>query len=319
MLWIAVRLLAQPPPDFQVDVNLVRIPAVVRDANGAPVRGLRREEFIVREDGIQQEVKYAWQESDLALTVGLIADVSGSEYKFVVQHRQTVLQFLSHILSQNDRAFLVSVEQQQRLLGDSTHSIESLYDATERLGTQEAEILGDPCLGHRQWALMYNLGCGGTALWNGVFFSAKLKLRSQSGRKAMLLLTDGWDTGSDHGLADAIEASQSADAIVYAIRYVDPEWQTMPKSWAVNSVMHDLERGKRNLDRITRETGGLAFEGASDTLPEVFDRIEADLRSQYVLAYTVPKPARGRRHRKIEVQVTRPGLKVRAREGYYIR
>src|SRR5712692_2828199 len=95
--WLAL-LFAAPllaPPDIRVDVSLVRVPCVVTDANGAPVRGLRREDFIVLEDGVPQEVKYLWQELDLPLTVGLIADVSGSERRFVREHRETVVQFLT--------------------------------------------------------------------------------------------------------------------------------------------------------------------------------------------------------------------------------
>ena len=294
-----------------MDVNLVRVPCVVTDANGVPVLGLRREEFVVREDGVPHEVKYLWQEADLPLTVGLVADVSGSEYRFIEQHRQTVLGFLSQILSPRDRAVLVSVERQQRLVTDLTNSIERLRTGVEVLDQEAAEILGDPCAGRRQHLLFTTIlkPCGGTALWNGVYFAAKLKLRPLPGRKAMLLLTDGWDTGSDHGLEDAIESSQSADTMVYSIRYADTKLSS--------AFAHELTKAKRDLERITRETGGLAFEGEAEKVPGIFKSIETALRSEYVIGYTVTPPRRARRYHKISVTVTRPDLTVRARDGYY--
>jgi Ca-activated chloride channel family protein len=311
VLVFAVPVLAQLQPSFRVDVNLVRVPCVVADASGAPVPGLRREDFVVLEDGAPREVKYLWQEADLPLTVGLVADVSGSEYRFIEQHRQTVLQFLSQILSSNDHAFLVSVEKQQRLVTDLTNSIEKLQAGVEVLGRREAGILGDPCAGRRRRFLFTTMvfPCGGTALWNGVFFAAKLKLRPQPGRKAMLLLTDGWDTGSEHGLVDAIEACQGADTMVYSIRYADPAWGSV--------AARQLARGKRDLERITRETGGLCFEGESEKVPGIFNSIETALRSEYILGYT-PTAARHRQdYHRITVMVARPGLTVRARDGYY--
>jgi Ca-activated chloride channel family protein len=335
-------------PDMRVDVNLVRIPCVVRDSNGAPVRGLRREDFTVLEDGVPREVKYLWQELDLPLTVGLIADISGSEYRFIDQHRETVVQFLARVLSPKDRAFIVSVETQQRLVTDLTGSIETLRSGAEGLGKRESKLLGEPCTGEalppKQLALFKKYGkygmppCGGTALWNGVFFSARLKLRPLPGRKAMLLLTDGWDTGSDHGLVDAIEAGQGADTMVYSVRYLDPRVldlkPTPKKYWIWNPIgvamvpltdrairrkwQQEIARAKPALERISLETGGLTFDGSTDKLTDIFDRIEADLRNQYVLGYTAPATSAGRRYRKIEVKVTRPGLTVRARQGYYL-
>ncbi len=310
VLAFAIPLLAQLQPGFRVDVDLVRVPCVVTDKRGATVTDLRREDFIIREDGIPREVKYLWREADLPLTIGLVADVSGSQYRLIQQHRQIVLQFLSQILSPNDRAFLVSVEKQQRLVTDLTNSSESLSAGVEDLGRLDAGILGDPCKGVRRRFLLTTIlmPCGGTTLWNGVFFAARLKLRPQSGRKAMLLLTDGWDTGSEHSLVDAIEASQGADAMVYSIRYDDP---------ALRSVAaRQLAKGKRDLDRITRETGGLAFEGQPNNARQIFDSIETALRSQYVLAYTPNASKHRKGHHRTEVTLMRPGLTVRARAGY---
>jgi len=342
-------LQAQPPDNgpanLHVDVSLVRVPVVVRDSNGAPVRDLKREDFVVLENGVPQDIKYLWQELDLPLTVGLIADISGSEYKFVEQHRDTIAQFLERVLSPKDRAFIVSVATQQRLVTDVTSSIDELQNGAANIGRRSSEILGEPCAGDakdskaRAAAVRYGVPCGGTALWNGVFYSARLKLRRQPGRKAMLLLTDGWDTGSDHDVTDAIEASQAADTMVYSVRYLDPAVagtaKTPKKYWIWNPIaapgilltdrairrerQQALGRAKLDLDRIAHETGGLAFDSSTDKLADIFDRIDTDLRNQYVLGYSTSAAAGGQRYRKIEVKVGRPGVTVRARQGYYTR
>ena len=328
--------LPQPAADVRVDVNLVRVPCSVTDKNGAAVRGLRKDEFSVLEDGVPRKVEYLWQESDLPITVGVVADISALKRRQLDQHQETIMRFAKHVLAPTDRAFLVSVDTQQRLMAELSSSAESLRTGVEDLGKRPGAILGDACASGSR-----GTGCGCAALWNGVYFAARLKLRSQAGPKALILLTDGWDTGSDHSLVDAIEASQGADAVVYSLR-PQTEWILLGSYWKVKErpetrnplrtlvdvgwgsvtqptrtwIAGELAKGRSDLERISQETGGLAFEESPGKLSEVFDRIESDLRSQYVLGY-IAHATGPRRYRKIQVKVTRAGLRVRARQGYY--
>ena len=322
---------AQPAADLHVDVNLVRVPVLVTDANGAAVRGLRKDQFEVLEDGVPRKVKYLWQESDLPITIGLVAETGSIQQRPAGQPEEPILRFVNRVMGPEDTAFLVTVSQQQRLVTDLTHSVERVRAGIDGLGKRPAAILGEPCAGTGRMA---GQGCGCTALWNGVYFSARLKLAPQSGRKALLLLTDGWDTGSDHGLVDAIEASQGADAVIYSLRLpgfwrVDAPPKTknpfrivaerqpiFVNPWA-HWVAGELAKGRRDLERIAWETGGIAFDGSSGNLDDVFDRIESDLRDQYVLGYTATDNSRHSGYHRIKVRVTRPGLVVRARQGYY--
>ncbi len=321
VLWFAVPLLAQEPPNFRTDVNLVRVPLTVTQANGALVQDLRREEFVVLEDGVRQEVRHLWRERDLPLTFVLVGDISCSRPNTLIQRQKSVQQFLDRVLSRNDRAALVSVSEQARLVTDMTDSRQKLQEGAKRLllSRDEDGILGDACSGkhpsYMSSATSQDIPCGRKALWNAVYFGATLKLRPQAGRKAMLLLTDGLDTGSDYEAKQAIAACEGADAIVYSIRSDDPG------EAAIESKFEEYARwaGRRRseLRRIARDTGGLEFDASKDELPTIFKRIEADLRSQYVLGYT-PSAERGRRsYHKLKVKVTRPGVTVRAREGYY--
>ena len=100
---------AQTVPNIRVDVNLVTLAASVSDRNGAPVQNLHREDFVLFDNAEPREIKYLWQEMDLPLTVGLIADVSGSQSGLVGKHRQTITQFLRQVIGPRDRAFIVTV------------------------------------------------------------------------------------------------------------------------------------------------------------------------------------------------------------------
>jgi Ca-activated chloride channel family protein len=198
--------------------------------------------------------------------------------------------------------------------------LETLRAGAAQIRDAGGPILGDPCTGKRPgpWR---GLGdpCGFSVLWDAVFFSAEMKLLPQTGRKALLLLTGGLDTGSDHTLSDAIAACQRAGTMVYSVR--DPEqYQARAESWQAltgRSVEHNYLSEKPDLERISRETGGLAFDRATAELPVVLDRIEADLGSQYVLGF-VPSAAHGTRNlHKLQVKVALPDLKVRAQDRYY--
>ena len=113
----------------------------------------------------------------------------------------------------------------------------------------------------------------------------------------MLLLTDGLDTGSDHDLSDAVAACQEANAPVYSIRFDNSRPM---RSAEFGEFSNWQERGKADLQQIAHVTGGLAFDSRKDEPAAIFDRIEADLRSQYILGYTPSKTNNKRGFRKIK-------------------
>jgi VWFA-related protein len=189
---------------------------------------------------------------------------------------------------------------------DPTGSTTELLAGVDRIAEKHhGELLGGPCRATRrrrarQWGIQ---GCGGTALWHGVYYAAKLKMKPLEGRKALVVISDGADMGSD-----AIEAAQGADTVVYAIRYVSP------LGWV---ALWPMLRGRRALPRLAEETGGYAFSGAQRSLAGIVAQIEGELRSQYVLAFTPSAKNPGRGLRKLEVLVDRPEVTIRARKGVF--
>jgi VWFA-related protein len=305
----AALLNAQQPPDIRVDVDLVTASCSVTDRGGVPVKGLKREDFNLRDNGQPREITNFWQESDLPLTIAFVADVSGSQAGYVKSHREAVAKFFQQVLNPADRAMVVEVSQQSRLLSDLTASPDALSAAVERIGTHEGKespLLGPPC---RNASFPHT--CGGTALWHGVYYATR-QLKPVTGRKAIIILSDGMDTGSDISLTNVIEMAQSADVVVYSIKYASPMRFISLAATIAQAVSHGLER-------LSRETGGLSFANPGHKISDVFSQIESDLRNMYVLGFTPPSDARDGQFHKLDVVAARPGLNVRSRAGYWAR
>src|SRR5262245_46345527 len=187
----------EPGQNVRVNVDLVRVPVSVTQ-RGIPVKGLTKDAFQLREDSIPQVIKYFWQELDLPLSIGLIIDVSGSQTGLVGKHKQTVTTFLKQVLGPEDRAMLITVSSQARLVTDFTSSIDELGQGIDRIkttGGKSDPIIGEPCRGtHRRTRLLRRglkaSPCGGTALWQGVYSAAHVKMKNIEGRKAVIMLSD---------------------------------------------------------------------------------------------------------------------------------
>ena len=161
---------------------------------------------------------------------------------------------------------------------------------------------------------------GGTAFYDGIYLAANEILSKQTGRKAMILLTDGEDNGSKVPLEEAVNSAQRADSLAYAVRIADEEIGSMVRGWNGPRGGGGMERpdGKKILKQIAKETGGGYFEyGKKKSLEDIYAEIEDELRNQYSLGYSSDHQGDDKGYRKIEVTVGKKGLIVQARDGYY--
>ncbi len=222
---------------------------------------------------------------------------------------------------------LVTVGPQVRLLADFTSSADDLGRAIDHIsvGGREGALLGGPCGGKhvvteddiakakgrsgraRRARRHINAPCGGTALWQGVYAAAHFKMRAIEGRKALIMLSDGWDTGSRHGLEEAIAEAQAAETPVYTVKFVSGLAATL---FPVIAFKHPMEK-------LSEETGGVGYGMLHGDLATVFQQIESELRSQYVLAYTSSNHARDGAFRRVVVTSSRKDVKVRTKTGYH--
>lgn len=284
---------------IRVNVRLVNVAFTVRDASGKLVTNLTKDDFEVLDDGQAQPISFFARGEDLPLTLGLIADMSGSQEHFIKQHQHDVGVFLKNVLTSRDRAFLVCFGNHLRLASDFTASGEELLEGLKRLEKHEVPEIGPQ-----------EFRAGGTAFYDALFYATALKLAHvEQGRRALIIFSDGEDNSSAHNMMETIEAAQAEDVVLFGIRYTETrkggEWTARNKYGA--SVM----------TRISRDTGGADFDAQADDLKASFKEIGEQLRSSYELAYHAG-PADGTFH-KLVIRVRQPGFAVRTKAGYYSR
>ena len=318
LVLVALRLCANAgtaqESRIRVDTTLVTVPIVATDANGRPIRDLRRDELTITDDGVPQEIKYLWTELDLPLTAGLVIDVSSSELGFVRAHLNSAERFVTRVAGPGDRVLLATVDEQPRLLVDLTTSRDEILRGIEliRQNHHAGRLIGEPCQPPSRVAHRGTKACIGTAIWDGVFHVTRSDLEPAEGRKALVLLSDGLDLHSSvHELSSAIEAAQSADVAVYTIKHLSAAYL------ALSPLLIRAAARDHGMERIAEQTGGLAFNHpkAPDA---IYNQIEEDLRSQCILAYTPKAPGVQGKWHHLEVRTTRPAVRVRAKAGYRV-
>lgn len=299
-----------PASTIHVNVELVNILFTVRaKKGGALIPNLEKSDFKIYEDGKEQTIQRFSRETDLPLTLGLLIDISASQERLVDIERQAAAAFFSSVIRQKDEAFLISFGKTTDLLQDYTNSPRLLTAALQDLRPDgQTPMLGGvpvntgpvPTVGSPK----------GTLLFDAVYLAATEKLKSEVGRKALILITDGDDQGSTYNLNTAVEAAQKSDAIIYSIYYVDRGFYAAAGMFGGG--------GESDLRKMSEQTGGHVFSVSSKhPLSEVFKEIQDELRNQYSIGYESTNPNRDGSFRHIEIKVDHSDERVQARAGYY--
>ena len=288
----------QETPTFSTEVNVVNVLATVTDHKGAIVRDLAQDDFLLLEDKRPQTVRYFSRETDLPLTLGLMVDTSTSQTRVLDVERGASFHFLEVVLRpRQDRVFLMQFDFRIFIRQPLTSSLRQLNDALAFVDTPSRS----------QFQLQTG---GGTLLYDAVVTAAQDVMSKQQGRKALILLTDGVDTGSESTLAEATDAAQRADTLVYSILFSDA---------GAYGFLGGPD-GRRPLTQLAEETGGSFFEVSKrHSIDDVFGSIQEELRSQYNLGYVSDQPVTIPGFRRIELTAKRKGLVVRARDRYWAR
>jgi len=290
--WIAAQ---NDEPTFSTDVKVVNVLATVRAKNGEIIRNLSKDDFSLSENGRSQTIRYFSKESDLALTVGLMVDTSLSQEKVLDAERIASFHFFDQVLRDNvDQAFIMQFDFSIQVRQKLTFSRNKLEEALTMVDTPSRK------------ELEMQRG-GGTLLYDAVVQASQDIMKSLRNRKALIVLTDGVDFGSDTGVTAAIEAAQRADTLIYSILFSDAGYYGFGG--------HD---GKKPLMRMSAETGGTFFEVTKkQSIDQIFDMIQNELRSQYNLGYVSDEPVRVSEFRRIQLSAKQKGLVVQARDRYW--
>jgi VWFA-related protein len=292
---------AQEEPTFSTDVRVVNVLATVRDRQGRIIRDLAQADFSLSENGRPQAIRYFSRESDLPLTLGLMVDTSVSQQHVIDAERGASMRFLDQVLREKkDHVFLMQFDMTVRTCQGLTSSRRKLQDALAFVDTPSRKELS-------------NQYGGGTLLYDAVVEASKQIMKNQSGRKALIVLSDGVDTGSEATLTDAIEAALRTDTLIYSILFADPGYYGGPLLGRMSGA-----GGRKALLRMSTDSGGGFFEvSKKQTIDDVFTILEEELRSQYSLGYVSDVPLRIAEFRKIQLTVNPKGLTVQARDRYW--
>jgi VWFA-related protein len=209
---------ASTAPTIAVDARLVNLPVIVRDKKGALVQNLTKDDFILQVDDKPQVIRYFDKDTNLPLTLGLLVDTSLSQRDVIDEERTASSTFLDQMLTTpKDRAFVLQFARQVELLQDLTSSRPLLQAALKEIDTpgRSSDTSDDNSGGRRRG--------GGTTLFDALFLASNELMSKQTGRKAVIILSDGADSGSKENLVKSIEAAQRADTIVYAIYFKGEE------------------------------------------------------------------------------------------------
>ncbi len=296
----------------RVETDLVTIPVQIAVRSGKPVSDIRREEFKIFENGVEQELAY-FSNEDQPFTVALVLDMSYSSVFKLHDIQAAAMAFVDQ-LREHDRVMVVSFDEKARVLCEATSDRKIL-----RLAIEGSRIES------------------GTSLYSALDLVLSEKFAKIRGRKAVVLLSDGVDTSSPKITAkDIVNATASTDVLIYPIYYDtfddvqksrrdnaqvlyddDDRPYTVERPRVKGERESDYEDARTFLQTVADQTGGRIQRVSSKTnLNQAFSRIADELRKIYSLGYYPSGERKAGSKYAIKVRVYRPHLKVRARENY---
>jgi VWFA-related protein len=309
---------------FSTDVKVVNVLATVRNKQGQIIKNLTKDDFVLEEDGRPQTIKYFSRETGLPLTLGLLVDTSGSQRQVLGQERSASARFIDQVIREDkDMAFVIHFDFETELLQDLTASRKKLRQAIQNVEPPQLQRRqqGGGGQGRRG-------GGGGTVLYDAALLASDELMRNQAGRKALIILSDGVDTGSKVSVNEAIESAQRTETLIYSILFYDDQaygQQSGPMLGGrrrggppMRIPVQSHPDGKKILQRMSRETGGGFFEVSKKVpIEETFERIQEELRSQYSIGFTSDTPNAGSGFRSIRLTTTQKNMIVQTRDRYY--
>ncbi len=293
----------EPPPIavLRVTSRVVAISAVVKTKDGTPATGLTQTDFELKQDGRTVGLRYCAIGADLPLTLALMVDTSGSQRTLIGDESLASDVFLQTMLGRpQDRAMVVQFDSHVRILGGLSEDAGKLH-----LSLMSLAIDPSPR--------------GGTLLNDAVAVLSEKLMARETGRKALILLTDGGDNGSRRSVEQAVEQAQLADVQVYSILYSDLSGgSTVPGS--LSALATGGDPGLQTLRKLSESTGGQVFEvSRGRTLRQIYAEIAQDLRLQYQVGYTPPPNLKPGSYHRLELRAKDRRLTVEARKGFFVK
>jgi Ca-activated chloride channel homolog len=269
-------------PDFaeELDIQFVELFTSVLDRQGRPIVDLEARDFVVKEDGVAQDLRRFERVRDLPFHALILLDTSASMGDKLEPARQAALSFFRKTVREKDRAGVIVFNDRPYLASPFTNQAATFAGGLAGLKAERGTALYD--------SLIYSL-----------FYFSGL-----SGQKALVLLSDGKDEASRFRFEQALEYVRRAGVTLYTV--------------AVGLDKKEGAVGRKNLERLAEETGGRSFFlDSTSQLDATYEAIEEELRSQYLLAYQSKNLSRSSEFRTVEVDVDKSGAEAKTLRGYY--
>jgi VWFA-related protein len=275
-----------------VNVDLVLMYTSVFDKMGHFVAGLKKENFKLFEDGVQQTL-LSFSQEDVPVSMGILMDLSGSMRGKSDQVNKAALAFI-RASNPRDQVFLIGFNDEVELLQDFTSDIDEITDALDN-----------------------TIVTGGTALYDAVYLGIQKAHAGIKPKKAVVVITDGEDRDSYYKLDELLAKVQESDVQVFSVGLLD---EVPDKGFFGHWSKTAPEKARDVLLRISEETGGKAyFPNRLTDIHTIVAEIANDLRNQYSLAYLSSNAARDGSFRRVKIELNGQGsnINVRYRRGYY--
>jgi len=271
---------------FRVEVEAINLLVSVHDEKtGKFVTDLGPSDFRIIEKGVLQEITNFTQQTNLPLSIALAVDTSSSVKLKLEFEKEAALDFLYSVMRPTDRALLLEFDSGVTLLHDFTSDANDLVREIKSLKAG-----------------------GGTSLYDAIYLICEQKmLEEESGRKVLVILSDGADVTSRHTFEEALDMAYRAEVTIFAV--------------STTRFGADIDHeGDHALQQLVDNTGGQAyFPFSTKDLSKAFQAINEELRSQYNIAYVSNNKIRDGKFREIKVEVVKSDVRVRHRKGYYAR
>jgi Ca-activated chloride channel family protein len=299
---------AQAPPGsaqqpIRVQTALVSVPAIVSDGAGRYIPGLSAADFRLLDDGEPQQISF-FAATDEPLNIALLLDTSKSTVTVLDKIKQAALRFLRQ-LRPNDRALVATFDSSVSVLCPMTDDRKDLEESIR--AAKPGRYVG-------------------SKLRDAIVAVTEKRLKPILGRKAIILLSDGQDYGSEAPVENVVSTATESGTVVYTVLYsIDPR-EAMKKLFGVSVRRTSPGREWRERERLALEamqqlssdSAGRLYRVELTDLDETFAHISEELRHQYLLAFYPGRTRLDGNPHNLSVEVSRPGAVVRSRANYRV-
>ena len=289
-----------------VSVDQVFLSVSARSTGGGFVNDLQPEDILIFEDGILQKIENFYSQQ-VPVKVVLLIDASGSTTGAQSQIQNAALEFVKR-LGEEDQVAIITFNHEIRQILDWTNDLDKVEMAMKRIYAR-----------------------GNTVLNDAIYVTFDDLLQSVDGKTAVIILTDGGDTGSTVSFGQAVDKAARSESIVYIVSKLEEAWASAIafRSNSANMARfggitpreltdeYMLEM-RRNLKRLADMTGGRVLDTSSfNSIEDVYAQVAEELKNQYYISYISTNKRKDGKWRQIELRSRRLGTVLRTRQGYY--